>query len=90
MNEMRDSGISTKMVSVPKGDPRGENSKPIKRGEGGGALGYQWPNLLISCHLKCHLSSLEKDYNNPSGPLLCTYILPTHIHSNNKVGLNIF
>ena len=35
MNEMRDSGISTKMVSVPKGDPRGENSKPIKRGEGG-------------------------------------------------------
>ena len=34
MNEMRDSGISTKMVSVPKGDPRGENSKPIKRGEG--------------------------------------------------------
>ena len=35
MNEMRDSGISTKMVSVPKGDPRGENSKPIKRGGGG-------------------------------------------------------
>ena len=45
MNEMRDSGISTKMVSVPKGDPRGENSKPIKRGEGGG-LGISLAELV--------------------------------------------
>ena len=35
MNEMRDSGISTKMVSVPKGDPRGEIANRSK-GERGG------------------------------------------------------
>ena len=36
MNEMRDSGISTKMVSVPKGDPRGEIANRSKGERGGG------------------------------------------------------
>ena len=44
MNEMRDSGISTKMVSVPKGDPRGEIANRSK-GERGG-LGISLAELV--------------------------------------------
>ena len=44
MNEMRDSGISTKMVSVPKGDPRGEIANRSK-GERGG-LGISLVELV--------------------------------------------
>ena len=45
MNEMRDSGISTKMVSVPKGDPRGEIANRSK-GERGGGLGISLVELV--------------------------------------------
>ena len=44
MNEMRDSGISTKMVSVPKGDPRGEIANR-SNGERGG-LGISLAELV--------------------------------------------